>query len=169
MLSATQLFEQTLEWLRVHYANFRFFLERDVVWTVQTQLIKLVQETRAPYLIFNDYPIRPGNRRSLSADLVLVNQQTNRIEVAAEFKYEPSHRRQDILPGKLPVVFWGDDGVGKDIKRVQEFVTLGKVQTAYTIFVDEGGAFHHRPPHPGSRWIGWGNDVWILYSRVTAP
>ncbi len=168
MLNGGELFEQTLEWFRVHYSDYHFFVERDVVWTLQMHLSRLVASTRSPYHVFNDYPIIPGTRRSLSADLVLVEQHTNRIEVAAEFKYEPSHRRKDILPSKLPVVFWGDDGVGKDVKRVHEFVRLGKVQTAYAVFVDEGGAFHHRQPHPGSRWISWENGVWVLYSRVAA-
>ncbi len=168
MLTAAELFEQTLEWFRMHYSDYHFFVERDLVWTLQTHLKKLVEATRAPYLVFNDYPILPGTRRSLSADLVLVDQHTNLIEVAAEFKYEPSHRREDVLASKLPVVFWGDDGVGKDVKRVQEFVELRKVHTAYTVFVDEGGAFYHRQPHPGSRWISWENGVWVLYSRVAA-
>lgn len=148
----------------MHYSDYHFFVERDVVWTLQSHLIGGIKEARAPYLVFNDYPILPGIR----ADLVLVDQHTNRIEVAAEFKYEPSHQRKDILPSKLPVVFWGDDGVGKDVKRVHEFVRLGKVQTAYAVFVDEGGAFHHRQPHPGSRWISWENGVRVLYSRVAA-
>lgn len=49
-------------------------------------------------------------------------------EVAAEFKYEPSHRRNDILRSKFPVVFWNDDGVGKDIdiEGIHEFVSNEK-------------------------------------------
>jgi hypothetical protein len=61
----------------------------------------------------------------------------NLVEVAAEFKYEPSHKRKyntsqgnvgDIWHTKFgpTVVFWGDDGVGKDIKRIQITWLWGK-------------------------------------------
>ena len=80
----------------------------------------------------NDYPILPGKgRRSRSVDLAIVNQ-GQIIEVAAEFKYEPFHRRQDICRHKLPVVFWtGKSGVGKDVERVRDFIAAGKAKIAY--------------------------------------
>ena len=96
------------------------------------------------------------------------------VEVAAEFKYEPSHNRSDIWPTKFgpTVVFWGNDGVGKDIERIKEFVTREKTKVAYSVFIDENGFFSHKPPHPDSQWIHWDtNDasshhVSILWSQV---
>lgn len=85
-------------------------------------------------------------------------------EVVAEYKYEPSHERADIPSSKFPVVFWGKDGVGKGIHRIRKFVTEGKAKKGYSIFIDEGGYFKHREPHPGSEWINWGNGIWILFS-----
>ena len=38
MQTAVELFENTLNWLQENYFNFRFFTERDVVWTLQTHL-----------------------------------------------------------------------------------------------------------------------------------
>jgi hypothetical protein len=49
------------------------------------------------------------------------------VFVAAEFKYEPSHRRAEFLAlptDKFPVVFWGNEGVAKDITRIREYVEL---------------------------------------------
>ncbi len=167
MESATNLFENSLVWLRQNYSQFRFFTERDVVWTVQTQIRKQIDDGRLPFHVFNDYPMLAGNRRSLSADLAVLDSQGT-VVVAAEFKYEPSHRREgiDIPRGKFPVVFWGDDGVGKDVKRIFEFVAQGKARIAYAIFVDEGGAFCKRPAHPNCEWREWENGVHVHWSRV---
>lgn len=170
MVSAVDIFEETIEWLKKNYSSFNFFVERDVVWTVQKHLIEIVRNRKLPYKIFNDHPILPGNRRSLSADIAILDEK-NAIAVAVEFKYEPAHNRPGILKSKLPVVFWGDDGVGKDVKRINEFIQVGNVKTAYSIFIDEGGAFAHREPHPGSKWISWGNSIpefpslYILWSK----
>ena len=103
--------------------------------------------------MFNDYPLLPGPRRARSADLVILDA-TRVVLVAAEFKYEPSHHRAEFaaLPGKLPVVFWGTDGVAKDVIRIQEFVETGVAHAAFAIFIDEGRRFRHRPPHPGTAW-----------------
>jgi hypothetical protein len=154
MSEASRLFEESMEWLRQNYPGFRFFVERDVVWTLQLRLSELAKARALPFRVFNDYPILPGNRRSLCADIAILNRQ-DKVEVAVEFKYEPCHKRTDIWPTKFPVVFWNDDGVGKDVKRVHEFVEKGAVRVAYAVFIDEGGAFRSRTPHPGSRWVDW--------------
>ncbi len=167
MESAIKLFENSLEWLRQNYVQFRFFTERDVVWTVQEQIRKQIDKSQLPFRVFNDYPMLAGKRRSLSADLVILDSD-NSVVVAVEFKYEPSHNRKgvDIPAGKFPVVFWGDDGVGKDVKRILEFVTKGKAQVAYAIFIDEGGAFRKRLAHPHSEWSEWDNGVHVLWSKA---
>ena len=101
---APVLFEEALDWLREHYGQFEFWVERDLVWTVQTRLRTLIRERSLPFEVFNDYPLLPGSR----CDLVICNV-GKEVLVAAEFKYEPSHGRAEFaaLPGKLPVVFWG--------------------------------------------------------------
>lgn len=80
--------------------------------------------------------------------------------VAAEFKYEPSHHRAEILaqPGKLPVVTWGADGVAKDLARIREFVAAGATRMAVAVFIYEGRHFRHRTAHPGSAWLDWDNS-----------
>lgn len=80
------------------------------------------------------------------------------VLVAADFKYEPPHRRAEFaaLPGKLPVVFWGTDGVAKDVIRIREFVEAGAAPAAFAMFIDEGRRFRQRPPHPGTAWHDWG-------------
>jgi len=121
MKTATELFEETLRWLRRNYVRFRFFAERDVVWTVQVRLIEAIEQEQLPFRVFNEYPMLAGKRRSLSADLAILGQDSL-VELAAEFKYEPAHSRDDIQRQKLPVVCWGPNGVGKDVERVQRFV-----------------------------------------------
>jgi hypothetical protein len=83
------------------------------------------------------------------------------ILVAAEFKYEPSHHRAEFLAqsGKLPVVFWGADGVAKDVARIQEFVEAGATRMAFAVFIDEGRYFRHRPAHPGTAWDDWASSL----------
>ena len=147
-----ELFESTLVWLRENYGNFRFFAERDIVWTVQTHIIELVERGNLQYRILHNFPVLPRK----TSDLVILGQNDS-VELAAEFKYEPSHSRRftDIWPTKLPVVFWDKDGVGKDVERIHEFVASGEAKTAYLVFIDEGGYFRWRNPHPGSKWIDW--------------
>jgi len=165
MKTATELFEETLRWLRRNYVRFRFFAERDVVWTAQVRLIEAIEQEQLPFRVFNEYPMLAGKRRSLSAELAILGQDSL-VELAAEFKYEPAHSRDDIQRQKFPVVFWGRNGVGKDVERVQAFVETGRAEVAYAVFIDEGGYFRKRPPHPGSEWVDWGNGVWVLLSHA---
>lgn len=88
-------------------------------------------------------------------DLAILDED-NLITLALEFKYEPSHRREDILRTKFPVVFW--DEVKKDIERIHYFVESGKVQAAYSILIDEGGYFRKRPSVDRSSWIDWNSE-----------
>ena len=152
METASSLFESTIAQLQTNYAKFHFFMERDVVWTVQTYLISSIEEAHLPYQVFSEYPILPGNRRSICADLAILNGK-GIVEVAAEFKYEPSHLRKDIMPGKFPVTIWED--ITKDVTRIQQFVSIGKSQAAYSLLIDEGNFHRQRIPPSGSRWITW--------------
>ena len=163
--AATLLFWEAINWLRESYSQHRFFLERDVVWTVQKRLIDEISRQGLPYRVFNDFPVMKGKRRGISADLVLLGAQ-ERVEVAAEFKYEPSHKRDDISPGKFPVVYWGSKGVAKDIDRVRHFVKQGAARTAISLFVDEGSYFRKRKPHFGSRWDEGTPAPSVLISQV---
>ena len=154
--TAAALFERAMGWLREHYGQFEFWVERDLVWTVQTRLRYMISEDHLPYEVLNDYPMLPGTRRARSADLVIRDLGGVPL-VAAEFKYEPSHSRTEFrtVPGKLPVVFWGAEGVAKDIARIREFVEEGAVRAAFAVFIDEGRHFRLRPAHPGATWHNW--------------
>ena len=165
MLSAEELVLDSISWLEKNYLDYKFFVERDIVWTVQTYLLEKIEKESLPFEVINDYPMLPGKRRSLSADLVILNNMSE-VEVAVEFKYEPSHERSEYPKGKFPVVFWGSDGVGKDVKRIREFVENGKCKVAYSFFIDEGGYFRHREPHTASEWRDWNGTGAILWSRV---
>ena len=153
---AAKLFWAAIDWLRESYSQHQFFVERDVVWTVQKRLIDEISRQGLPYRVFNDFPVLKGKRRGISADLVLLGEEGT-VAVAAEFKYEPWHGRgnRDILPSKFPVVEWGIAGVAKDIDRIRNFVEQGAAQAAFSLFIDEGGYFSHREPHSGSRWERW--------------
>ena len=164
-VSVGDLCEQALAWLCRHYADYRFFTERDVVWTVQTYLRGQIEQADLACQVYNDYPILPGPRRSLSADLAIVSV-NGAVETVMEFKYEPSHHRTGILKQKLPVVEW--TSVIADIQRVHDFVTQGRANTGYSIFIDEGGAFQHRRPPANAAWQEWGSGRWVLLARVSA-
>ncbi len=161
-MKAPELFEYSIRLLKQRYPNYRFFTERDVVWTVQMQLIKYIEHHDLPYRVFNDYGL--GSRRR--ADLVILDNDS--VEVAVEFKYEPSRNRNsnagvDIPATKFPVVFWEE--VQKDVKRVQDFVKLKQSNVAYSVFIDEGSAFNWREAPAGSEWISWHKGISVLWSR----
>jgi len=114
-----------------------------------------------PFKVYNDFPMLKARRRSLTTDLAILNKQ-DEVELAIEFKYEPDHQRgiginRNIWPSKLSpsVVFWGKEGVKKDVERAKQYVNQKKAESAVTIFVDEGGLFRHRKPYRGTRWIDW--------------
>ena len=44
MQAASALLEEAVDWLREHYEQFEFWVERDLVWTVQTRLRRLVSD-----------------------------------------------------------------------------------------------------------------------------
>jgi hypothetical protein len=152
--AAAMLFEETMAWLRERYDEFEFWVERDLVWTTQSGIRQVIRERSLPFGALNDYPLLRGARRARSSDLV-IRDSCQAVLMAIEFKYEPSHRRTELLPGKLPVVFWGNDGVAKDVQRNREFVEQGVARAAYAVFIDEGGYFRHRSAHPGSAWQDW--------------
>ncbi len=155
MRDAAELFEEAIVWLQQNYGNYRFFMERDVVWTVQQWLGSTIETRTLPYRVFHHFPLFPGSGKVVDCDLALVRPDGT-VAVAAEFKYEPSHERKgrDIWRTKFPVVFW-NEGVGQDIDRIRGFAIQKAADVSYAIFVDEGGFFRHRPPHPGSQWIDW--------------
>ena len=161
-MNAGELFRDALEWLQCHYTDFHFFVERDMVWTLQLKISEEIEQLDLPYRLFNDHTVSKGIR----ADLAILDGDS--VEVVAEFKYEPSHTRRanwggDIWPSKFPVVDWKE--VGKDVLRVQDYVQKRSVREAYSIFIDEGSDFSWRDPHPGSKWIDWGQGVSVLWSH----
>ncbi len=167
MKSARQLFEASLGWLQSTYPQHQFFVERGVVWTLQKHLNQVIRSGQLSFHVFNDYGIDLGNRRRIFADLAVLDPDDT-VQLAVEFKYEPSHSRVDIQPSKFPAVFWGKDGVAKDIERITEFVSKGKAKHAYSVFIDEGGHFRSRRPHAGAKWHKWEHGVWALISHASA-
>lgn len=163
-MEATELFENAITWLQGCYADFRFFTERDIVWTVQLHIYREIEKQGLPYRVFNDHTILPRIR----SDLAILKGDS--IEVAAEFKYEPDHNRRadrggDIWQSKFPVAVWAE--VKNDIHRVHNFVELGKSKAAYSILIDEGGHFHWHDAPPRSEWIDWGQGRWVLWSQIS--
>jgi len=165
---AAQMFEDAIRWLRETYDGRPFFVERDIVYTVQLQLWRLIRQHRLDWSVFNDYPMIPGPRRHLSADIA-IRSDAGEVLLAAEFKFELAHHRKDLLSHKFPVIGWGDPL--KDIARIRDFVTTGKAPVAYAVLIDEGRFFRVREAHAGSEWIDWdartpdGQAVSILWAR----
>ena len=151
---AADIFEKTMTWLGNNYGNYKFFTERDIVWTVQTSIIKIIETKKLPYRIFQEFPILYSNSKRSYTDLAILDKK-DMVKVAIEFKYESSHKRNDVWPAKLPVVTWDKHGLGADIRRIKQYVLEGAAETAYSIFIDEGGHFRKRNPYPGSKWIDW--------------
>lgn len=168
-MQAAELFENTMDWLRERYHEHRFYTQRDVVWTVQLRLLHEVENGELPFRVFNDYTIS----KSVRSDLVIMNGDV--VEVAIEFKYEPSHSRStkrggDIPASKFPVVVWSGEGsVPKDVERCVDYVDQGKAKVAYAVFIDEGGEFAHRTPPAGAEWRDWSAGRRALWFRTPSP
>ena len=151
-MEAHNLFERAMAWLQENYAARPFFAERDVVWTVQLRVRELIAEARLPYRVFNDHRMPNGGL----ADLVVLDDYGG-VEVAVEFKYEPSHARSttlspagDIVPGKFPVVTW--QAIMEDIKVVRRYVRSQHARRACALLIDEGSHFASRRAPTGSEW-----------------
>lgn len=147
---ADELFWDAIDWLMESYSQHRFFRERDVVWTVQKRLLEQVRRQNLPYKIYNDFAVPKGG---CWADLVLIEEDV--VDVAIEFKYEPSRSREniDIPDSKLPVVAsWGE--VAKDVQRVREFVENGHARSAFSLFINEGRLYLNEESHGGC-WENW--------------
>lgn len=165
---ANELFLESLNWLRASYERFTFYVERDVVWTIQQDLITRIRVRDLPLSVFNDYPICKVNRHSIRADLVILSRETQQVEVAVEFKYEPSHKRTDIPKSKFPVVDWKNEVIGKDTTRIRKFVEDGLTPMAYALLIDEGNTFSHYDLPIGSKWQEWNENGALLMSRVAS-
>ena len=170
-----QIFLDSLDWLWRNYGDYSFFAERDVVWTLQNQIRDSLTRNASPFRVFHGYPMTKGKR--MNADLALVDPQ-GKVELAAEFKYEPDPARGrldgDVWPTKLPAVFWSGRGsVVEDAQRVHQFVDEGVTPVAYSVFVDEGGRFRTREEPGGARWreqkcLGKApRSVWVLAGRAS--
>jgi hypothetical protein len=61
-------------------------------------LNELIAQEHLPFRLFNDYPMLPGAHRALSTDMAILHE--DKVLVAIEFKYEPSHERNDIPRGQ---------------------------------------------------------------------
>jgi hypothetical protein len=59
---AAALLDEAMCWLREQYRQFEFWAERDVVWTLQTRLRRIIGERQLRYEVFNDYPLLPPPR-----------------------------------------------------------------------------------------------------------
>ena len=170
-MTPTELFENAMDWLRRHYAEYRFFTQRDIVWTLQLHIMQKIQEADLPYRVFHNHTVAKGNR----ADLAILNPDLD-VEVAIELQYEPSHARSSIRSNgdiwfskfQQEVVFWDDKSgsVKKDVQQIVNYIENGHAKAAYLIFIDEGGHHRHRNPHPGSEWRDWGGGRWVLWSKV---
>ena len=91
MIAPQELVDSSIEWLKENYQHFPFVVERDVVWTLQQHINSEIKINSLPYKVFTDYPMLPGLRRSLCADLVVLDSQ-GAVAVAMEIKYEPSRK-----------------------------------------------------------------------------
>ena len=161
-MDAAQLFETVMQWFREHYADYRFFTERDIVWTVQLRLYAEIERQGLPLRVFNDYTME----RNVRVDLAIL--EADAVAVAAEFKYEPdpgrsTNRGGDIWHSKLPVVIWAE--AEKDVERSQNYVIQRQAKTAYSVVIDEGGRHKGRTPPNGCDWQDWGNGRWALWSK----
>ena len=171
---SVELFEGVLEWLHKNYHTYTFYTARDIVWIMQTSMAKIIKNKNLPLRVFHDYGPLQTDWRKNYIDLVILGRDDS-VKVAAEFRYEPSHKRDDISAEKFPAITWDKKGIKADVECVKEFVAKDVADTAYLVFIDEGGHFRKRHPFPDSEWIDWepidsqSKPVSLLWLKVERP
>jgi len=166
MNSAFQLFEEAIMWLKANYRNFRFFNERDIVWTLQLHLLEQIESQHLPLKVFDNHKMQ----NKTQVDLAILEQGDGSILFVVELKYEPDHSRTDVSAGKLfpSKVFWDSNrnhGVVQDIDRIVNLIKGGYSEVGYVAFIDEGGHHSWRKAPNKSMWDGsWGKSP---YSEKT--
>jgi uncharacterized protein YuzE/DNA-binding CsgD family transcriptional regulator len=158
--------DDALDWLSIHYWDQPFWMERDVVWTLQRRLTDVLEDVGDGVQVVHNLNTSVGH-----VDLAVLVDGTTLAVI--ECKYEPARHRRDFATGRLTqaVVFWDSSGVLEDIRRITAAVDSGDAPIGYAIFFDEGGRFRHREPPPVSSWLDWGFDaanVSVLLTRVDA-
>ncbi len=144
----SKAFWRALHWVLETWWQHRFFVQRDVVWTIQKRLIDEPAAQSLSYRVHHNYKMPDGTL----AALALVGRRGH-VALALKVKYEPDHDRTDnFLLGKLTpsVVTWTD--VAQDVERVNGWVAQGYAQEALALLFDEGWHFRQQILHPGSRW-----------------
>ena len=164
MQQANSIAQQAIDWLREAYDQYVFYVRRDVAWTLQMHLAKLVRQAAVDLRVFNDYPVLQSKPRPYYADLVLVESDGS-IDVALEVSYEPAHGRPDIPESRFPMVFWGEDVI-QDMQRAQEYVRRRAARASWSLFIDEGGHFRERVIPPGGEWQDWDQGRWALVWHI---
>ena len=151
-VSPETLFEDALDWLWATYGERRHFVERDLVWTLQTRLLAQIREFGLPWQVRNDYAALHGPRRAFSADLGdpcrWVARPPRRMQIRA---VPPPHRHP---PGEAS----GDRlGRCREGRRTGPAVRRRPPHAARVRgAIDEGGFFRARPALPEGRWVDWG-------------
>ena len=151
-----------VDWLRTTYASHRFFLQRDVAWTVQKRLLDRIGPWAPDYRVIHNRKVPKGAGPQF--DLAVVDP-NDTVELALKFRFEPAEK---LEPGKFPVVVWAD--VVKDVKAVQHAANEQHTRHAYSLFIDEGGYHRARDAPPNSRWEAWdigqGTRIAVLISEA---
>lgn len=165
---AIDVFDKALQWLGEDYCKFCFFVERDIVWTLQGRVAMLLRDEKLSerYKVINDYTVIKKRPRGLSADLAILDRASGGVVLAVEVKYEPSRERMDLdIPrSKFPRTYWkGLFSVELDIERIKKYVGEGRARAAWAIMIDEGGHFFNKEVDlMGGVWESWGkpDSLW---------
>jgi hypothetical protein len=174
-IPALELFCKAMKWVKARYATYGFFAERDIVWTVQKKLLRLVSKASLPYEVINEYrmPPDPTSGQEVLVDLVIFDNTTERrntdpVELAVEFKYQWKSDREHVPRGKFPLIVWkGRSSVEEDIQKARRYHDRGLAKSALALLIDEGGHFHKNHKHPPENESVW--EDWKISDSSLAP
>ena len=141
---AEEQFLRALQLCGQRYAEHTYYRERDLVYTIQLELVGYSLDPQLPACL-QRLQVPAQAPRPLNSDLVVMDTAApTPLLLAVEFKYEPDRRRTDITPGKIPVTAWPE--IQHDLARVQSFLDLGGAEIAYAALVDEDGRYAELAP-----------------------
>ena len=137
--TAKRAFLDALSWLGNRYGEQVFYVERDVVYAVQTRLNELSRHGTRHFACTTTTPLWPGARRGLSADLVLLGpSQGDRSRGGVQVRAVPS-------PPRCAQEQVACDCVGGHRQRHHACTGVdGNVHVGYAVVIDEGGYLARR-------------------------
>ncbi len=164
MTLGKEILELSLHELKENYPSYEFMVHRDVAWSLQKILNRLIEKNGYPLEVYQDYPLEKGCKEYKENELVFVLPGTNyremfkstsQVELVVRILFEPSRHRRDICEYHLPRILV--PRLMQEMTQLKAIVESNKAKEGILILVDESS--RHRKlilQNDCMKWESWG-------------